>query len=58
MAKLSWKPLEKTHPIFTKGFSTYSPHLLRKESNLTKLLQRKKSYNQRTNQQRPNTQET
>ena len=25
MAKAIWKPLEKNHPIFTKGFSTYTP---------------------------------
>ena len=25
MAKPIWKPLEKVHPIFTKGFSTYTP---------------------------------
>ena len=25
MAKVIWKPLEKGHPIFTKGFSTYTP---------------------------------
>ncbi|SVC15358.1 uncharacterized protein METZ01_LOCUS268212, partial [marine metagenome] len=23
MVKIIWKPLEKNHPIFTKGFSTY-----------------------------------
>ena len=25
MVKVIWKPLEKNHPIFTKGFSTYTP---------------------------------
>ena len=25
MVKVIWKPLEKKHPIFTKGFSTYTP---------------------------------
>ena len=25
MVKVIWKPLEKNHPIFTKGFSTFTP---------------------------------
>ena len=25
MVKIIWRPLEKLHPIFTKGFSTYTP---------------------------------
>ena len=25
MVKVIWKPLEKGHPIYTKGFSTYTP---------------------------------
>ena len=28
MVKVIWKPLEKGHPIFTKGFSTYTPRTL------------------------------
>ena len=36
MAKAIWKPLEKGHPIFTKGFSTYTPSRLRHVQGQTK----------------------
>jgi len=36
MAKAIWKPLEKGHPIFTKGFSTYTPRRLRNVQGQTK----------------------
>ena len=36
MVKVIWKPLEKNHPIFTKGFSTYTPRRLRHVQGQTK----------------------
>ena len=36
MAKAIWKPLEKNHPIFTKGFSTYTPRTSRQVQGQTK----------------------
>ena len=36
MAKTIWKPLEKNHTIFTKGFSIYTPRTLRNVQGQTK----------------------
>ena len=36
MVKVIWKPLEKNHPIFTKGFSTYTPRTSRQIQGATR----------------------
>ena len=36
MVKVIWKPLEKNHPIFTKGFSTYTSSTSRQVQGATR----------------------
>jgi hypothetical protein len=36
MAKVIWKPLKRGHPIFTKGFSTYTPRTSRNVQGATR----------------------
>ena len=45
MAKAIWKPLEKDHPIFAKGFSTYTPKTSRHVKGQTKKIPKKKEDN-------------
>ena len=45
MAKIIWKPLEKGHPIFTKGFLTYTPRTSRHVKGQTKKIPKKKKDN-------------
>ena len=45
MVKIIWKPLEKSHPIFTKGFSTYTLKTSRHVKGQTKKIPKKKDDN-------------
>ena len=45
MAKAIWKPLKNGHPIFTKGFSTYTPRTSRHVKGQTKKIPKKKDDN-------------
>jgi hypothetical protein len=45
MVKVIWKPLEKGYPIFTKGFSTYTPRTSRYVQDQTKKITKRKKRN-------------